>query len=182
MRFSVASDREQREFSNHTGREWAAGRNLQTPLNAGFHSAVGSGHHYPAHIGDHDRMTRQVPADASRSQARQAAIILKVAHAMSAHGVAALPRNYELFYEALSGRLPQLSRELAEARAQSATGLTGRFGPQAPPRLPRSPRRGPGESDSPGSPRRHGQHAQACAGAEANIQDRTRSFRRSVGS
>ncbi|MCK3775329.1 GGDEF domain-containing protein [Ensifer sesbaniae] len=31
---------------------------------------------------------------------------------MSAHGVAALPRNYELFYEALSGRLPQLSREL----------------------------------------------------------------------
>jgi diguanylate cyclase len=59
-------------------------------------------------------MTRQVPADASRSQARQAAIILKVAHAMSAHGVAALPRNYELFYEALSGRLPQLSRELPE--------------------------------------------------------------------
>ncbi|WP_429808477.1 GGDEF domain-containing protein [Ensifer sp. B1-9] len=57
-------------------------------------------------------MTRQVPADASRSQARQAAIILKVAHAMSAHGIAALPRNYELFYEALSGRLPQLSREL----------------------------------------------------------------------
>lgn len=32
---------------------------------------------------------------------------------MSAHGIAALPRNYELFYEALSGRLPQLSRELA---------------------------------------------------------------------
>lgn len=31
---------------------------------------------------------------------------------MSAHGVAALPRNYELFYEALSGRLPQLSRDL----------------------------------------------------------------------
>lgn len=58
-------------------------------------------------------MTRQVPADAGRSQARQAAIILKVAHAMSAHGIAALPRNYELFYEALSGRLPQLSRELA---------------------------------------------------------------------
>ncbi|MBD9648530.1 diguanylate cyclase [Ensifer sp. ENS09] len=58
-------------------------------------------------------MNRQVPADASRTQARQAAIILKVAHAMSAHGIAALPRNYELFYEALSGRLPQLSRELA---------------------------------------------------------------------
>ncbi|WP_158665096.1 GGDEF domain-containing protein [Ensifer adhaerens] len=58
-------------------------------------------------------MTRQVPADAGRSQARQAAIILKVAHAMASHGIAALPRNYELFYEALSGRLPQLSRELA---------------------------------------------------------------------
>jgi diguanylate cyclase len=58
-------------------------------------------------------MNRQVPADASRSQARQAAIILKVAHAMSAHGIAALPRNYELVYEALSGRVPELSRELA---------------------------------------------------------------------
>ncbi|OCP01386.1 hypothetical protein BC374_06655 [Ensifer sp. LC13] len=32
---------------------------------------------------------------------------------MAKHGVAALPRNYELFYEALSGRLPQLSAELA---------------------------------------------------------------------
>ncbi|MEI2297452.1 GGDEF domain-containing protein [Ensifer sp. MJa1] len=58
-------------------------------------------------------MTMQVPADAGRSQARQAAIILKVAQSMSAHGIAALPRNYELFYEALSGRLPQLARELS---------------------------------------------------------------------
>ncbi|WP_327494502.1 GGDEF domain-containing protein [Ensifer sp.] len=36
-----------------------------------------------------------------------------MAQAMATHGVEALPRNYELFYEALSGRLPQLSQDLA---------------------------------------------------------------------
>ncbi|HEV7310253.1 GGDEF domain-containing protein [Ensifer sp.] len=36
-----------------------------------------------------------------------------MAQSMSAHGIAALPRNYELFYEAMSGRLPHLSQDLA---------------------------------------------------------------------
>lgn len=57
-------------------------------------------------------MTRQVPANTGRSQTKSTAIILKVAQSMSQLGIAALPRNYELVYEALSGRLPQLSRDL----------------------------------------------------------------------
>lgn len=58
-------------------------------------------------------MTRQAAANTSRSQTKSTAILLKVAQSMSQLGIAALPRNYELVYEALSGRLPQLSRDLA---------------------------------------------------------------------
>lgn len=58
-------------------------------------------------------MTRQAPANIGGSQTKSTAIILKVAQTMSQLGMAALPRNYELVYEALSGRRPQLSRDLA---------------------------------------------------------------------
>ncbi len=57
-------------------------------------------------------MTRQAPADTGGSQTKSTAIILKVAQTMSQLGITALPRNYELVYEALSGRRPQLSRDL----------------------------------------------------------------------
>ena len=57
-------------------------------------------------------MTRQVPANTGQLQTKSTAIILKVAQSMSQLGIASLPRNYELVYEALSGRLPQLSRDL----------------------------------------------------------------------
>ncbi|MCA1439006.1 GGDEF domain-containing protein [Ensifer sp. IC4062] len=58
-------------------------------------------------------MTQHPPTARGRSQARNAAIIQKLAHTMMRIGVAALPRNYELIYEALSGQMPQLSRDLA---------------------------------------------------------------------
>jgi diguanylate cyclase len=47
------------------------------------------------------------------NQAQNAAILLKVAQTMAKLGVAAFPRNYELFYEALSGSNPQLTRDVA---------------------------------------------------------------------
>ncbi|MDK1376332.1 MULTISPECIES: GGDEF domain-containing protein [unclassified Sinorhizobium] len=58
-------------------------------------------------------MTQHLPTARGRSQVRNAAIIQKLAHSMMRLGVAALPRNYELIYEALSGQMPQLSRDLA---------------------------------------------------------------------
>ncbi|MDK1489075.1 diguanylate cyclase [Sinorhizobium sp. 7-81] len=58
-------------------------------------------------------MTQHSPPAHGRSQARNAAIIQKLAHSMMRLGVAALPRNYELIYEALSGHMPQLSHDLA---------------------------------------------------------------------
>lgn len=41
------------------------------------------------------------------------AVVGRIAHAMASLGVSPLPRNYALFYEALSGRNPELARELA---------------------------------------------------------------------
>ncbi len=76
-------------------------------------------------------MTRQVPANTGRSQTKSTAIILKVAQSMSQLGIAALPRNYELVYEALSGRLPQLSRELAALGATPQQDCARRTRPQA---------------------------------------------------
>lgn len=63
-------------------------------------------------------MTRQAPANTGGSQTKSTAIILKVAQSMSQLGIGALPRNYELVYEALSGRRPQLSRDLAALGAK----------------------------------------------------------------
>jgi hypothetical protein len=54
------------------------------------------------------------------NQAQNAAILLKVAQTMAKLGVAAFPRNYELFYEALSGSHPQLTRDVAALGAHPA--------------------------------------------------------------
>ena len=54
------------------------------------------------------------------NQAHNAAILLKVAQTMAKLGVAAFPRNYELFYEALSGSHPQLTRDVAALGAHPA--------------------------------------------------------------
>lgn len=57
--------------------------------------------------------------DKSRNDgAQNAAILLKVAQTMAKLGVAPFPRNYELFYEALSGSNPQLTRDVAALGAQ----------------------------------------------------------------
>ncbi|URK88127.1 hypothetical protein LP421_11700 [Rhizobium sp. RCAM05350] len=56
-------------------------------------------------------MTETTQHDAN--QVQNAAILLKVAQTMAKLGVAAFPRNYELFYEALSGSNLQLTREVA---------------------------------------------------------------------
>lgn len=63
-------------------------------------------------------MTQHPPTARGRPQARNAAIIQKLALSMMRLGVAALPRNYELIYEALSGQMPQLSRDLAALGAE----------------------------------------------------------------
>lgn len=63
-------------------------------------------------------MTRQAPANIRGSQTKSTTIILKVAQSMSQLGITALPRNYELVYEALSGRRPQLSRDLVALGAK----------------------------------------------------------------
>ncbi|MDO9417582.1 GGDEF domain-containing protein [Pararhizobium sp.] len=49
---------------------------------------------------------------------KNAAIFLAVAQQMTKAGVAALPRNYELFYEALSGQKPELVQDLNELGTQ----------------------------------------------------------------
>jgi len=52
--------------------------------------------------------------DKSRNDgAQNAAILLKVAQTMAKLGVAPFPRNYELFYEALSGHNAELTRDVA---------------------------------------------------------------------
>lgn len=56
-------------------------------------------------------MTRQNAQRLVRSEIET--VVGKIAQAMATHGVSPLPRNYALFYEALSGRNPDLARELA---------------------------------------------------------------------
>ena len=56
--------------------------------------------------------------DGNGHAAQNAAVLLKVAQTMAKLGVAAFPRNYELFYEALSGQNPALTRDVAALGSQ----------------------------------------------------------------
>lgn len=58
-------------------------------------------------------MAGQTEQDGMRGSAQNAALLLKIAQTMAKLGISPLPRNYELFYEALSGQSRSLSRELA---------------------------------------------------------------------
>jgi diguanylate cyclase len=58
-------------------------------------------------------MAGQAEQDGMRGSAQNAALLLKIAQTMAKLGISPLPRNYELFHEALSGQSPALSRELA---------------------------------------------------------------------
>jgi diguanylate cyclase len=58
-------------------------------------------------------MADEFQHDGHGHAAQNAAILLRVAQTMAKLGVAAFPRNYELFYEALSGRNPALTRDVA---------------------------------------------------------------------
>lgn len=53
-------------------------------------------------------------------QAQNAAVLLKVAQTMAKLGIAPFPRNYELFYEALSGQNAALTRDVASLGAEPA--------------------------------------------------------------
>ncbi|HTO30235.1 MAG TPA: hypothetical protein VL202_03490, partial [Pararhizobium sp.] len=63
-------------------------------------------------------MAEKTRNDGNHSQ--NAAILLKVAQTMAKAGVAAFPRNYELFYEALSGHNPKLTRDFVGLGAHPA--------------------------------------------------------------
>ncbi len=63
-------------------------------------------------------MAEKTQNDGNHSQ--NAAILLKVAQTMAKAGVAAFPRNYELFYEALSGNNPKLTRDFVALGAHPA--------------------------------------------------------------
>ncbi len=65
-------------------------------------------------------MAGQAERDGTRNQAQNAALLLKVAQTMAKLGVSPLPRNYELFYEALCGQSAALSRDLAALGAGAA--------------------------------------------------------------
>ncbi|OJG00726.1 GGDEF domain-containing protein [Pararhizobium antarcticum] len=58
-------------------------------------------------------MAVQAERDGTSGAAQNAALLLKVAQTMSKLGIAPLPRNYELFYEALCGQAPALSRDIS---------------------------------------------------------------------
>ncbi len=57
-------------------------------------------------------MARQAERGGNPGSAQNAAMLLKVAQTMSKLGVAPLPRNYELFYEALAGHQPALLQDM----------------------------------------------------------------------
>lgn len=66
---------------------------------------------------------------ASRLSVRPSADALqKVAQQMTRLGAAGLPRNYELFYEALSGHAPDLSRDLQALGAQPSQAALDEIG------------------------------------------------------
>lgn len=65
-------------------------------------------------------MAEKPRQDGNEHPAHNAAVLLKVAQTMAKLGVAAFPRNYELFYEALSGRNAALARHVASLGAQPA--------------------------------------------------------------
>lgn len=56
--------------------------------------------------------------DGNGHAAQNAAVLLKVAQTMAKLGVAAFPRNYELYYEALSGQNQALTRDVAALGSQ----------------------------------------------------------------
>lgn len=66
------------------------------------------------------KMAEKPRQDGSEHPAHNAAVLLKVAQTMAKLGVAAFPRNYELFYEALSGQNAALVRDVASLGAQPA--------------------------------------------------------------
>jgi diguanylate cyclase len=63
-------------------------------------------------------MTDRHGQDGNGHAAQNAAVLLKVAQTMAKLGVAAFPRNYELFYEALSGQNQALTRDVAALGCQ----------------------------------------------------------------
>jgi diguanylate cyclase len=79
----------------------------------------------PARIEDMADRPRQ---DGKGHAAQNAAVLLKVAQTMAKLGVAAFPRNYELFYEALSGQNRALVRDVAALGSQPSQNGIEEFG------------------------------------------------------
>lgn len=67
-------------------------------------------------------MAEQAKGDGKEHMAHHAAVLLKVTQTMARRGIAPFPRNYELFYEALSGRNRALTKDVAALGAQPAQG------------------------------------------------------------
>ncbi len=63
---------------------------------------------------------------AALSKAQIPDIAAQVTYAMRIMGIAPLPRNYELYYEAYIGSNPKLTKELAALGSQRHPGRTGR--------------------------------------------------------
>jgi len=73
-------------------------------------------------------MAGQKEQDGTRGSAQNAVLLLKVAQTMSKLGISPLPRNYELFYEALSGQSLSLSRDMAALGAGASQAQLDQIG------------------------------------------------------